>query len=127
MLLHLCVLNRVYVVAINPIFLGLRSCKELVCRDTPASDGDLLRTSDAQALALFDDLHIRHRFDASIDQVIWRDSGSGAKITILMPADDSRAIEHLPPRVAQRRPLPTTLLRRHYDEFLGDVHGTMGP
>ena len=46
---------------------------------------------------------------------------------ILMLADGSRAIEHLPPRVARRRPLPTTLLRRHDDEFHGDVHGTMGP
>ena len=43
-----------------------------------------------------------------------------------MLVDGSRAIERST-RVAQRRPLPTTLLRRHNGEFHGDVHGTMGP
>ena len=52
--------------------------------------------------------------------------GSSVKATILILADESRAIEHLPPRVARRRPVPTTLLRRQNDEFHGDVRGTMG-
>jgi hypothetical protein len=44
----------------------------------------------------------------------------------LTRAGVSRATERLPPRVAQRRPLPTMLLRRHIDELRGDVRGTVG-
>jgi hypothetical protein len=39
----------------------------------------------------------------------------------------SRATVHLPPGAAQRRPLPTMLLRRHIDEVRDGAHGTMGP